>query len=172
MGIAPHALVVLLLSTSPHPEQFPLRDLVKNPELLRIASDLEWLAPLHRKELEIAAFVVRRGDHFDCLMWPPKFGSYSVTFRGSAPEGTVAIVHTHPHWANEPSPEDIALAQRVGLPVYVLTRLNITVASGGKASWVVASHYWSGKMNWVSEKRACACQPIDETDPPPGEATK
>ncbi len=163
MGFAPHAFLILCLSISSPPEQFPLRDLVKNDELLRIASDLEWLKPLHRKELEIAAFIVRRGDHFDCLLWPPKFESYSVTFRGSAPEGTVAIVHTHPRWSDEPSPEDIALAKRVALPVYVLTRSNITVATiGGKVSWVVASHYWSGTMNWVSEKRACVCHPIDE----------
>jgi hypothetical protein len=164
MGFALHAFLILCLSiSSSPPEQFPLRDLVKNHELLRIASDLQWLKPLRRKELEMAAFIVRRGDHFDCLLWPPKFGSYSVTFRGSAPEGTVAIVHTHPRWSDEPSPEDIALAKRVALPVYVLTRSNITVATiGGKVSWVVASHYWSGTMNWVSEKRACVCHPIDE----------
>ena len=162
MVLAPHAFLILCLSRSSPPELVPSRDLVKNPELLRIASDLEWLKPLRRKELEIAAFIVRRGDHFDCLLWPPKFGSYSVTFRGSAPEGTVAIVHTHPRWSDEPSPEDIAMAKRVALPVYVLTRSKITVATiDGKVSWVV-SHYWSGTMNWVSEKRACVCHPIDE----------
>lgn len=166
MGLAPHALLILSLSMASSPEQFPLRDLVKNRELLRIASDLEWLKPLRHKELEIAAFVVRRGDHFDCLIWPPTFGSYSATFRGIRPEGTVAIVHTHPRWANEPSSDDIALAQRVALPVYVLTRLNVTVATvDGKMSWVVASHYWSGTTNWVTEKRACVCHPMDEGGP-------
>ena len=166
------ALLFFCMSVASPPEQFPLRDLIKNDELLRIASDLQWLKPLHRQELEIAAFIVRRGDHFDCLLWPAKHGSYSVTFRGSRPEGTVAIVHTHPRWSNEPSPEDGALAQRVGLPVYVLTHFNITVATtGGKMSWVVSNHYWSGTRNWISEKRACTCHPIDEP-PQTAELTK
>lgn len=163
MGLAPHALLALCFSiASTTSAQFPLRDLVKNPELLRIASDLERLAPLDHQQWEIAAFIVQRGEHFDCLIWPPKFRSFSVTFRGSAPEGTVAIVHTHPRRAYEPSVDDIALAQRVALPVYVLTPFNITVASaGGRVSSVVTSRYWSGTANWQSEKRECVCHPID-----------
>jgi proteasome lid subunit RPN8/RPN11 len=81
---------------------------------------------------EEAAFVVRDVDgamHF--VVWPSTNETLRTHFTGRMPANTVAIVHTHPLDQPLPSPDDEALAQRLRIPVYVLTRQGVT-RSGGR----------------------------------------
>ena len=78
--------------------------------------------------LERAAFIVRTPTGtLDLLRWP---GSdfFSAQWRGAVPEGVVAIIHTHPVKRPAPSEQDRAEAQRVGLPLYVVSRAGLCVA--------------------------------------------
>ena len=71
---------------------------------------------------ERAAFVVESGDGtLRCVPWPATHGYLSEHFHGVFPEGTVAIVHTHPADRPQPSGHDIQEAARIGLPIYVLS---------------------------------------------------
>jgi len=79
---------------------------------------------------ERAAFLIARGDGgFDCRMWPRTNGYQSAHWEGPIPANAVAIAHTHPRGLPEPSAHDFAEADRVGLPVVVVTHLGVNVAS-------------------------------------------
>ncbi len=72
---------------------------------------------------EAAAWVVRDAGGISLREWSFSGAFERSTWHGSTPPGAVAIVHTHPlHVDARPSPGDTALAQRLRLPVYTLTR--------------------------------------------------
>jgi proteasome lid subunit RPN8/RPN11 len=50
------------------------------------------------------------------------------------PEGTVAVIHTHPADSPEPSSHDFAEAARLDAPVIVVCRGKLTMALPGKNS--------------------------------------
>ena len=88
-------------------------------------------APLLRAddEYERAAFVVRGDDGaLRLIEWPFRREFRRARWEGAAPEGTIAIVHTHPRELPRPSMGDHAEARRIGLPIYVLTRGGVSVA--------------------------------------------
>jgi hypothetical protein len=113
--------------------------------VIEFFSDIVLRAQLSNDFGETAAFLVRdsRGD-VQCLLWPTTDEFQRQTFRGEPPAGTIAIVHTHPKSRPRPSENDIAQAQRVGLPFFILTRSDITVVdpASGKSTPVVAQRAW------------------------------
>lgn len=85
------------------------------------------LGGLGKRETERAAFLVYQEDGtFRCHVWPPTFTSRSESWRGLPPDGTAAIVHTHPNDQPAPSRGDHALAEAWGVPVLVITRSGVT----------------------------------------------
>lgn len=79
---------------------------------------------------ETAAWVVRGRDGDVALRdWSFSGAVEKATWRGPAPDGALAVVHTHPRAADpRPSAGDVALARRLGLPVYTLTRTGLWAA--------------------------------------------
>lgn len=71
---------------------------------------------------ERAAFL-RLGERglFTCEVWPAKLQFRAAKWEGRMPEGTVAIVHTHPRTFPEPSRNDVIASNRLGIPVIVVT---------------------------------------------------
>src|SRR5581483_1901773 len=69
-------------------------------------------------DLEVAAFIVKGPDGaVRCLMWPHTANRRAEEYHGSVPEGTVAIAHTHPLFAELPSRGDVEQSKRIGLPM-------------------------------------------------------
>ena len=112
------------------------RALTQSWELLRAAD-------YGQSTKERAAFLVR-DENGGLKLVPWEFGAESMraTYRGSIPEGTVAIVHTHPNALPYPSRGDKELARRLALPVYVLTRHSVSFTDGSKTE-LVARGDWN-----------------------------
>ena len=99
-------------------------------------------------ETERAAFIIDRGDgNFGCQLWPPTELYRQEHFLGKIPPGTVAIIHTHPMRWKRPSRQDQKEADRLGLPIYVLTLFNIYKAIPGHvySSAVVDGEIWADR---------------------------
>ena len=95
---------------------------------------------------EEAAFIVRGGDGAPaCRLWQSRGLHFKAAFSGSVPAGTIAIVHTHPHEIPYPSAADHDAANRLGIPVLVLTKHRITAAMPGvrKRVQLVVDADWS-----------------------------
>ena len=75
---------------------------------------------------EHAAFVVFDEGSYSFVAWPYGASEYAARYKGSIPEHTVAIIHTHPNAYPMPSAEDETVAQKTGIPIYVLTRTMIS----------------------------------------------
>lgn len=112
-------LLVLLLSTG---------DVMANGEIVDCFAQVLARSEGPRRP-ESAAFLVLRRGRFDCVSWPFGGELNAARYRGKIPDGTVAIIHTHPDNDSEPSRQDMAEAGRLGVPVYVVTRAGVTVAS-------------------------------------------
>jgi len=93
--------------------------------------DVEWSNRMGSFDrTERAAFIVDRGDGIiQCVLWPATYERERATFTGAVPQGTVAIIHTHPGNSPWPSNNDMALARRLGIPVYAMTPLMVTKAA-------------------------------------------
>jgi hypothetical protein len=127
--IGPHGLLLAVLVSSGPPCDAPAA-----PR----ASVLDWLASapvraglerlLERARFglapyETAAWVVRDGGGTTLREWRFSGVAEKASWSGPAPDGALAVVHTHPRAADpRPSSGDVALARRLGLPVYTLTR--------------------------------------------------
>ncbi len=110
----------------------------------RAASVLDWLssAPvrsalerlLERAQYgaspyESAAWLVRTPSGVAVEAWDFTREFHRACWHGGVPHGALAIVHTHPNRVDpRPSPADVALAQRLGIPVYALTREGLWAA--------------------------------------------
>lgn len=97
------------------------------------------------RHAEAAAFVV--GNEKGRLMlvrWPASGEPDTVFWVGPLPSGVVAIVHTHPNWNPLPSNIDMRTARRSRLPVYVVTRTEISRTTGGSPEIVVRGE-WGGR---------------------------
>lgn len=91
---------------------------------------------------ERAGFLVLDGDHFHLVPWPPSHKYHAEEWHGKIPQGTVAAVHTHPIAQPEASLGDRAEAQRVGIPMFVITlRSVVLVTEDGRAR-----HLESGRL--------------------------
>ena len=108
-----------------------------------LAWDLLESARFGRDSKEHAAFLVAdESGQLHLSRWTGAAESMRATYRGRIPGGAVAIIHTHPHDLPNPSPGDIALAEKLGMTVYVITRTRVTRTDGSRTT-NVASGDWN-----------------------------
>jgi hypothetical protein len=96
-------------------------------------------------EMEAGAFIVRQSDGGYALVpWPANTADVrSAHYVGVIPAGTVAIAHTHPFQAEQPSKGDIAQAKKIGLPIYVISRWSLYVAEpSGEVIGLIVRKNW------------------------------
>lgn len=99
---------------------------------------------------ERAGFLVLDGDHFHLVPWPPSHKYHAEEWHGTIPQGTVAAVHTHPIAQPEASNVDRTEAQRVGIPMFVITQRSVVlVTEDGRAR-----HLDSGRLTTTSASKA------------------
>jgi proteasome lid subunit RPN8/RPN11 len=93
---------------------------------------------------EQAAFVVRTASGaYGFFSWPSNGVSDSARWEGRLPGGVVAIIHTHPNWLPSPSSIDARTARTTGVPVYVITRTEISKTTGGTPEVVISGDWYS-----------------------------
>jgi hypothetical protein len=91
-------------------------------------ADLLRSAGYGRFEFERGGFLIReRSGDITFAPWA-SIDFRRASFHGSIPEGTIAIVHTHPVNAPRPSARDRAEARRLGLPVVVVAPQGVVAA--------------------------------------------
>jgi JAB domain-containing protein similar to deubiquitination enzymes len=80
-------------------------------------------------KLERAAFLKINGrGTFDCQVWPAPFAIHRAEWLGATPDGTVAVIHSHPVGSPDPSEHDRQEAIRLGVPMIVVTPEALTMA--------------------------------------------
>ena len=70
---------------------------------------------------EGAAFLILKGDAFECEMWPRTVAFHTQSWGGRIPDNIAAILHSHPADLPDPSVGDAGLAERLRVPVFVVT---------------------------------------------------
>jgi len=93
---------------------------------------------------EEAAFLVRDNDgRVRAVDW--NYGERrTISFHGRMPEHCIGVVHTHPSGEKEPSRGDRAEAQRIQLPMVVVTQQAVTVAwPDGTMSYLAGRTGWN-----------------------------
>ena len=101
-------------------------------------------AQFGHSRVEEAAFLVQdSAGRLQAINW--KSGeSDRVSYTGPRPEHCIGIMHTHPFGANDPSRGDREEAQRVHLPIVVVTRSGVTVAwPDGTMSSLINGAVWA-----------------------------
>jgi JAB domain-containing protein similar to deubiquitination enzymes len=78
---------------------------------------------------ERAGFLIVDGGRFRLEMWPPSHLFHAEEWHGRVPNGTVAVIHTHPPAQPLPSPHDCEEAKRVGIPMLVITPASVALAT-------------------------------------------
>jgi hypothetical protein len=80
---------------------------------------------------ERSMWVISKDGKYSFIVWPWSAEAGKERWKGSVPQGAVAVIHTHPTAKSErPSPGDHDLADgkqdsRIRMPVYVLHRNGI-----------------------------------------------
>lgn len=131
-------------------------ELVAEPNVAACFAQLLRLGGYGKRPQERAAFLILHANHrFSCVIWPPTFGYRNERWSGPIPDGTVAIVHTHPEREPQPSSFDVAEAERIGVPILVLTNGSVTVAypSSNKRVATLAGRAWTKRGEGVH----CLC---------------
>ncbi len=91
---------------------------------------------------ECAAFATVGPDGtVEFVRWPRSDRELRADFVGTLPAGTIAIVHTHPNEFPLPSDHDSALARRLGIGVYTLTRSAVTFTDGKTTHYIVVGDW-------------------------------
>jgi hypothetical protein len=86
---------------------------------------------------EHAAFAVLQSDgRMDFVRWPASPGDFRADYKESIPANAFAIVHTHPNGHHEPSVDDAAVARRLAIPVYVVTRMAVSFTTGRETKMI------------------------------------
>ena len=80
-------------------------------------------------QFERGAFLILRTDGLSMMEWPFERRYRTAHWRGTVPQGVVAVIHTHPNEYPHPSSTDRAEARRLALPVFVATRGRLCVAT-------------------------------------------
>ena len=112
---------------------------------------------------ERSEWIIKNGNNYGSVPWPWSAEVGKETWKGPLPVGTVAIAHTHPD-KSSPKPSttggntgrgDQGTADKIGLPVYVVTRNAIWKAVPNAKDPVQAK----GKDWWKpSEKAKVKCK--------------
>ena len=93
--------------------------------------DLLKMASYGQSPYEQAAFIVRDPSGAERFaLWPFGHLASKATYARTLPENAIAIIHTHPNAVPLPSNNDVRLAARLRLPVYVVTRTMIARTDG------------------------------------------
>ena len=96
------------------------QEILSRADIGSCASRIVKMAGYGRLPYERAAFLVLRDDGtFDCSVWPASFTVRKEQWTGAIPNGTAAIIHTHPLSLPDPSSHDFNEAARIGVPVIV-----------------------------------------------------
>ena len=98
-----------------------------------------------RFERERAAFLIRERDGRLTLAPWEVSGDRHASFEGHVPERTIAIVHTHPRRAPNPSAHDRAEARRLAIPVLVITPDSVVAVSPDGTQRTLATNGWSAR---------------------------
>lgn len=118
--------------------------LVADPTALDMFSRVLRLGLFGFRDEESAAFIVKRNDQLQCIIWPPTNEFHRASYRQALPEGVVAIVHTHPMSSPRPSSVDRETAQRLGIPIYAINLANIyQVDALGRVIAHVRNRQWA-----------------------------
>jgi hypothetical protein len=114
---------------------YPLNEqMLERADVMLAFEDLLRKSAYGRLGEERAGFLVLDNDHFRLILWPPSHRYNAEEWHGKIPEGTVAAVHTHPIGQPEASNVDRTEAQRVGIPMFVITlRSVVLVTEDGRA---------------------------------------
>ncbi|HEX7419040.1 MAG TPA: Mov34/MPN/PAD-1 family protein [Thermoanaerobaculia bacterium] len=72
---------------------------------------------------------------------------HAATWTGRMPEGTAAIIHSHPRTLPNPSQNDILEAHRLGIPVIVVTPDAVTMVLPRDGT-LVHANYDSSRMSF------------------------
>ena len=87
---------------------------------------------------ERAAFLkLEENGRLSCQVWDSKLNYQRVEWRGRIPDGTVAVIHSHPRTKPDPSEHDVFEAQRLGIPVIVVTPEAVVMTLRGETSRIV-----------------------------------
>lgn len=103
---------------------------VEVDEMLPLLADLASRGGFGNGHAETAAFIVRRDGKLTCELWPATGKFQQTSFTGVIPRGTVAIAHTHPRCCRDASGQDRLEAQRLGIPVVVVSAGSVSLVSG------------------------------------------
>lgn len=100
--------------------------------------------------VEEAAFIIQdSAGRLHAINWERGL-SDRVSYVGLRPERCIGVMHTHPFGDDEPSRGDRAEAQRIRLPIVVVTRVAVTVAwPDGTVSTLVQSASWAAMRHPV-----------------------
>ena len=141
--------IVLLVgcATKPSPQRldwpivaYPLNETTLNrPDVIAAFDLLLRRASYGHLGEERAGFLVLDGERFRLVPWPPTHQFHAEEWIGKIPEGTVAVVHTHPPGQPLPSTHDRAEARRVGIPMLVITPGSVVLVRDDGAA-VLALH--------------------------------
>ena len=106
---------------------------------------------------EHGAFVARTANgQLYFVVWPPGDEKDRLRWYGQYPEGTVAILHTHPGWQQAASNLDMKTARRKQIPVYVITTFGISKTTGGPSEAVVEGQWLNAKEGCTATSRTAA----------------
>lgn len=121
-----------------------LAELAKDPIVHAYFADLLRQGDYGFSLTESAAFLVREeSGAYRCDAWTYDGGMARHTFRGLMPDGTVAIMHTHPKERPHASADDFRTAMTLWIPIFVLTPTNIFVVTPrGESETIVANQKW------------------------------
>jgi Prokaryotic homologs of the JAB domain len=109
---------------------YPLNEMTLNrPDVIAAFDLLLRKAAYGHLGEERAGFLVLDDDRFQMIVWPPSHRFHAEEWRGKVPNGTVAVVHTHPAGQPLPSAHDLMEAQRVGVPMIVVTPMSVALAT-------------------------------------------
>ena len=127
---------------------------VTEPRVLVLSWELLRTAGYGQSTREHAAFLVRDdAGELQLASWPWGAESMRASFRGEIPVRAVAIVHTHPNARPEPSHGDIALARKLALPIYVVTRTSVTLTDGRRTAVVARGDWNPMRTNAIAQAR-------------------
>lgn len=129
-------------------------EFLNDPVIRGYFADLLRQGGYGRRDIERAAFIIKQEDgEYRCLFWPFSPDYRQQQYRGTIPDRTMAIVHTHPLTSPEPSIGDDETARRLCVPIFVITPLNIyLVTSRGENRAMIKDHDWASDVPPVGER--------------------
>ncbi len=115
-------------------------------QLLSIFYD-EWRASAFGQapdNTERAEWIFYDDSRYVGQQWPASYRRKEETWHGLIPQDAVGQAHTHPSGTDpRPSGNDVAVARRLGMPVYTVSRSGIWMASPeGEIRQLADSHWY------------------------------